>query len=336
MTHYKTLADQDRLYIEVWNEPWADTWAGYSGVWGQYPFDHGPNCSNSFHCENVGTFFTNWMTAYCDMVATTEQVRASLGSKAKIYGPSTSNMDTYYDLFDMLAKRGLTNVLAAISFHDGGLNSVPPDFPDAAYNHRPGQTTLSMIQHVRELVGTNMPIFVDESEYTGRSAVTDSPHLKQQNGYYNDGEVDWRTAQNRILKHGLVFLANNVKLWIQHMLFGYPDGDLESTIELYGWEPSHGIKPKAAAILMLNYLTKDYDATSLVVTNRHVTVIFSSTTRTAAPFRVFTWAHEGEIQPIKLPADSVLYDIYGHRMSQNVLTDEVGYYDRKAKHRETQ
>jgi len=331
MTRYNPLAVSNNLYIEIWNEPWIDTWMGANGTWGELPFNHSgcvvvtngySDINNSPPCEIA---YTNYLNAYCDLVATAAQVRASLGSNAKLVGPSSQSIVDSYDLGMMLANRGLTNIMSAISFHDGGINVLPTDFPDEPYNLYSGQTTISQISHLRSLVGTNMVIQVNETEYTARSAITDQPDMRQSNSYYNDGQVDWRTASNRVLKRGLIFLANNANLWLQHQFYAQPGGDF--TIEINGWEGYRGITPRASATLMLNNLLKNYNVTVITTNNRQCVVTCVSTNSGVAPYRTFMWAHEGETYPLLLPAGCILKDIFGNNMSQRILTDEVGYYD---------
>jgi len=336
MTHFKTLADQGRVYLEILNEPWYETQLNSPNLKVRIPFDATGCPTMDWGDPDCGQAYTNWLNRICDLVETTMYVKAALNSNVKIYTPST--VSAYLDLFRMMGTRGLTNRMAGISFHDGDLDNAPVDFyypwweAYKSWAFTPYTTHVAYVQAISATMGT-VPLFVDETEYSARSATLDTPYSKVPTHRYNGSGIDWHTGEQRLIKNALILLAYNMQMWNGNMnIIGWPNEsppytDLEQSWNQFsGFEVGHGPKPQTGAIFMLATLTRGLKPLDFVITNRQVIVTFKA--HNSVPGisikRIFTWAAEGETQSVSLPS---LKDIYGNKLSTSILTDTVGVYD---------
>jgi len=329
MNHFKPLADEGRLWLEVLNEPF------YGHQPSAMPFNWNGCADMDWNNPPCHQAFTNWMQLMTDLVKTTTAVKVAIGSKAKIYGISTSNPN-YGDVFKYMADHGATNGpdWMGFSIHDGGgLN-----FED--FTVLPGGgVSYDSITALQDAIGTTTPILVDETEYLIRSALLDTPYAKGfirwgPGGDYNSSGVDWYDGSQHLAKRGLLWLAHNAQMWIHHVIYAYPDDDgigryggLEGTIlQIYGWERGRGPKPGLANTLQLAHLTKGLIPVSNVVTNDQVILTFDvgHPSPGVTVRRVFTWMATSKTKTVNLPW---LRDLYGNSISPTFLTDSVGWYE---------
>lgn len=277
--------------VEIWNEPGAENFAGY----------------------------TNWLSSLAALHVAGSAAIKAIDSSILVLGTSASSAGA---VGLSAALNRVASSVDGLSWHDYWSFKFLPD-KSVDYDGAVAPDIFGRAQAHRDAAAFNGPLYITELGVYGRSALgIPTPSIEPG---YTGGIItnapEWSVGMARGVKYAVMYRATGTEMMMAHLMTHEDSSVTDEQNALSGWEYlQRGPKPKTSAFLMAGYWLNG------AVGNGYRTpgnrMVLSAWQRPNNTSVVFAWAGEGQAFALTNATVIPITDLYGNALQVTQLREQ--------------